>query len=118
MSTSDDFLAMESLPERILFIGGGIISFELAHVAAKAGASVTILHRSGRVLKEFDPFLVDILVQSLRASGIGILTDMPVASVEKSTDAFHVHAGKERGEGLRGGYGRARRRTGAEHSGS
>ena len=94
VSTSDDFLGMESLPERILFIGGGIISFELAHVAAKAGARVTILHRSGMVLKEFDPFLVDILMQTLRTSGIEILTDMPVASVEKSANTFHVHAGK------------------------
>lgn len=94
VSTSDEFLAMESLPERILFIGGGVISFELAHVAAKAGAKVTILHRSGVVLKEFDPFLVGILMQALRASGIEILTDMPVTSVEKSADAFHVRAGK------------------------
>ena len=94
VSTSDDFLAMESLPERILFIGGGIISFELAHVAAQAGARVTILHRSGTVLKEFDPFLVDILIQAMRASGIEILTDMPVASVEKGSGVFHVHAGK------------------------
>ena len=94
VSTSDDFLAMESLPERIVFIGGGFISFELAQVAAKAGAAVTILHRSGMVLKEFDPFLVGVLVQALRKSGIEILTDMPVASVEKSTDCLRVHAGK------------------------
>ena len=94
VSTSDDFLAMESLPEQIVFIGGGFISFELAHVAAKAGAAVTILHRSGMVLKEFDPFLVGILVQALRASGIEILTDMPVVSVEKSTNYLRVHAGK------------------------
>jgi len=94
VKTSDEFLAMESLPERIFFIGGGIISFELAHVAAKAGAKVTILHRSGRVLKEFDPFLVDILMQAMKESGIEILTDMPVASIEKSAETFLVHAGK------------------------
>ena len=94
VSTSDDFLAMESLPERIIFIGGGFISFELAHVAAKAGAKVTILHRSGMVLKEFDPFLVDILMQTMGTSGMKIFTDMPVTSVEKSADAIHVHAGK------------------------
>ena len=94
VSTSDDLLDMESLPERIVFIGGGFISFELAHVAAKSGAAVTILHRSGRVLKEFDPFLVEILVQALRTAGIDIFTDMPVASVEKNTDCLRVHAGK------------------------
>jgi len=94
VSTSDDFLAMDKLPERIIFIGGGFISFELAYVAAKAGASVTILHRGGMVLKEFDPFLVDLLTQSMKACGIGILTEMPVVSVEKSAEVLRVHAGK------------------------
>ncbi len=93
VSLSDDFFAMESLPQRIVFIGGGLISFELAHIAARAGSSVTILHRKGSVLKEFDPFLVGILVEALRTSGIEILTDMPVTSVEKGADSLLVHAG-------------------------
>ena len=45
---------MADLPKRILFVGGGYISFEFAHVAAQAGAEVTILHRSGQPLKAFD----------------------------------------------------------------
>ncbi len=94
VSTSDDFLAMESLPERIVFIGGGFISFEFGHVAAKAGAAVTILHRSGQVLKGFDPFLIGMLGEALREAGMEVFTDMPVASVEKSPDGLLVHAGK------------------------
>ena len=95
VSSSDDFLAMEAIPERIVFVGGGIISFEFAHVAASAGATVMILHRSGRVLKNFDPFLVDLLVKAFRASGIEIHTNMPVESVEEGPDRLLVHAGKD-----------------------
>jgi len=94
VSSSDEFLAMEAIPKRIVFIGGGIISFEFAHVAASAGATVTILHRSDRVLKNFDPFLVDILVKALKASGIEIRTNMPVKSVEEGPDGLFVRAGK------------------------
>lgn len=36
--TSDDFLELDSLPAPLVFIGGGYISFEFAHVAARAGA--------------------------------------------------------------------------------
>src|SRR6266849_1640709 len=36
--TSEQFLELDELPERIVFIGGGYISFEFAHVAARAGA--------------------------------------------------------------------------------
>src|SRR2546425_1230590 len=62
VTTSDRFLDLESLPARIVFIGGGFISFEFAHVAAQAGARVTILHRGARPLEVFDPDLVDQLV--------------------------------------------------------
>ena len=94
VSTSDDFLAMESLPERIVFIGGGYISFEFAHVAAMAGADVTILHRGDQVLKNFDPFLEGLLVQAFWAKGIKILTNMPVTSVNRDPDHLIIRAGQ------------------------
>lgn len=93
VSSSDDFLAMDSLPERIVFIGGGIISFEFAHVAAMAGAKVTILHRSDRVLKNFDPFLVELLINAFQSSDIEILVNSPVSSVEKDEHQLIVRAG-------------------------
>src|SRR5712692_2905841 len=50
LATSDHFLELESLPKRIVFIGGGYISMEFAHVALRAGAKVTVLHRGQRLL--------------------------------------------------------------------
>jgi glutathione reductase (NADPH) len=38
ITTSDNFLALNELPPSILFIGGGFISFEFAHFAARLGA--------------------------------------------------------------------------------
>jgi glutathione reductase (NADPH) len=43
LTRSDQFLELEALPRRIIFVGGGYISFEFAHGAARAGAHVTIL---------------------------------------------------------------------------
>ena len=37
--TSDDFLDLTELPPSILFIGGGFISFEFAHFAARLGSA-------------------------------------------------------------------------------
>jgi glutathione reductase (NADPH) len=44
--TSDQFLEFgkDHLPNRIVFVGGGYISFEFAHIAARGGAKVTIFH--------------------------------------------------------------------------
>lgn len=95
MTSSDDFFYLDTLPERIVFIGGGYISFELAHVAARAGSSATILQRSGRVLKEFDPDIVDRLVLASKEIGIDIQLNMPLLSIEKDADGLRVRAGKE-----------------------
>lgn len=58
LTTSDQFLELEQLPQRITFVGGGYISFEFAHIAAHAGAQVRILHGGVRPLEGFDADLV------------------------------------------------------------
>lgn len=69
---SDAFLELEKLPERILFVGGGYIGAELAHLAARAGAKVTIVQRS-RILQAFDPDIVDWLTPSFEELNIDII---------------------------------------------
>ncbi|GLI47488.1 dihydrolipoyl dehydrogenase family protein [Methanoculleus bourgensis] len=95
MTQSDDFFYLETLPERIVFIGGGYISFEFAHVAARVGAKATILQRSGRVLKGFDHDIVGRLVQASREVGIDVQMNMPLLSVEKTGGGLLVRAGRE-----------------------
>src|SRR5260370_28116280 len=55
---SDQFLELEQLPKRIIFVGGSYISFEFAHVSAHAGSLVEILHREARWLEPFGAGLV------------------------------------------------------------
>src|SRR5713101_2302285 len=88
--TSEQFLELEELPGRIVFIGGGYISFEFAHVAARAGAEVTILHRGERPLEGFDPDLVSQLVARTKRLGIRVEVGAEVAAVEKSGDTLTV----------------------------
>jgi glutathione reductase (NADPH) len=91
VTTSEQFLELEELPKRIVFIGGGYISFEFAHVAARAGADVTILHRGERPLEGFDPDLVSQLVARTTRLGARVEVRAEVAMVEKSNDKLTVH---------------------------
>ena len=90
VTTSEEFMEKESLPERILFIGGGYISFEFAHLAARAGSRPLILHRSDRVLKVFDPDLVEILEAASRDAGIEIEFNQTVSSVKNVSGALQA----------------------------
>lgn len=90
--TSERFLELHHLPPSIVFVGGGYISFEFAHVAARAGARVTIVHRGKRPLELFDPELVDLLAARTRALGIDLHLRTDVTGIERSQDGFVVHA--------------------------
>jgi glutathione reductase (NADPH) len=92
LTTSDQFLELNELPRRILFIGGGYIAFEFAHVAARAGAQVTILHRGPRPLALFDPDLVDQLVERTRELGIEVHLGTTAIGIEKSSAELIVRA--------------------------
>jgi glutathione reductase (NADPH) len=86
---SEGFLNLDELPQRIVFVGGGYIAFEFGHLAARAGAEVTILHRGQRPLEGFDPDLTDRLVTETRAAGIRVELGAAVDRIEGTT----VYAG-------------------------
>ena len=92
LTTSDQFLELNELPRRILFIGGGYIAFEFAHVAALAGSQVTVLHRGPRPLALFDPDLVDQLVERTRELGIKVHLGTEAIGIERSSTQFIVRA--------------------------
>jgi glutathione reductase (NADPH) len=81
VTLSEAFLDLEALPERMVFVGGGYISFEFAHIARAVGASATIVHRGSTVLEGFDPDLAGMLARSYRDRGIQVRTEAPVAAI-------------------------------------
>ncbi len=88
--TSTEFLELQKLPSRIVFVGGGYISFEFAHVSARAGAQVTLLHRSAQPLKDFDPDLVTLLVERTRKLGVDLQLEAEVYGIERSGQRLTV----------------------------
>jgi glutathione reductase (NADPH) len=92
LTTSEQFLELDSLPRRIVFVGGGYISFEFAHVSLRCGADVTILHRAEHPLERFDPDLVEQLSDKTRRLGADIQYRTEVQAVEKRNDDLVVFA--------------------------
>jgi glutathione reductase (NADPH) len=92
LTKSTDFLELDQLPPRAAFVGGGYIAFEFAHIAARAGAEVTIVHRGQRPLEAFDPDLVGQLVQLTRELGVTVHLDTEVTAIDKTDGGLVVHA--------------------------
>jgi glutathione reductase (NADPH) len=92
VTTSDRFLELDQLPRRVLFIGGGYVSFEFAHLATRADAEVVVLDRGERPLKAFDPDLVAKLLKRTRALGIDFRAQAAVEAIERTGAGLRVTA--------------------------
>ncbi len=95
--TSEDFLELDELPDRIVFVGGGYISMEFANVSVRAGAKVTVLHRGPRPLEGFDPDLADRVAQAARAGGIDLRLETRVERIAQTAAGFAVEASSPAG---------------------
>ena len=52
--TSDTIMRIDELPRRLAIIGGGFVAAEFAHVFGAFGSEVTVINRSGAMLREED----------------------------------------------------------------
>ncbi len=87
---STDFLDLDVLPPRILFVGGGFVSFEFAHLAARAGSTAIIIDRGQRPLKGFDPDLVELLVDRGREVGVDLRPATSITAIERGDRGYQV----------------------------
>ena len=89
---NEDFLSLAVLPKRIVLVGGGYIAAEFAHIAARAGAQVTVVQRGPRMLTGFEPELMGWLMDAFDRIGVRVETGLNVAAIEQRGDDYVVHA--------------------------
>ncbi len=92
---SNDLLEMELLPESILFIGGGVVAFELGHVFQRAGAQVTILEIMDRALPMKEPEVVEKLLEESRRIGMEVHLGAVTSQIVAENGGFTVHFSHE-----------------------
>ncbi|MBZ9730128.1 NAD(P)/FAD-dependent oxidoreductase [Salegentibacter sp. JZCK2] len=88
--TSTDFLNLQELPKSLIFIGGGYVAFEFAHIAKRCGAEVTIIHRGTRPLENFDKDIVHHLSEATQKLGVRLVLETNVIGIKKETNGYTV----------------------------
>ncbi len=83
---STGFLELEELPKDIVLVVGGYIAFEFAHIAARFGSKVRILHRGEQALKNFDNDLVNHLVKFTQSLGVEVILNTEVKALPKKAN--------------------------------
>ena len=88
--TSDDILAMETLPQSLCIVGGGVIGMEFAAVFSTFGVEVTVIEYCKEILPPFDKDVAKRLKTVLSKRGIKIITSAAVNGIKQEEDGYTV----------------------------
>lgn len=95
--TSDQIWDLESLPERLVIVGGGVNGCEMAHIFASFGTRVTVLEALDRLLAPEDKDVSRAVRKSLEDRGVEVRTGARVqgAQAGESGAAVTLEGGEE-----------------------
>ena len=88
--TSDDILAMETLPKSLCIVGGGVIGMEFAAVFSTFGVEVTVIEYCKEILPPFDKDVAKRLKSVLSKRGIKIITSAAVNGISQDENGYTV----------------------------
>ena len=84
--TSNEAFHLETLPKRILIVGGGYIAVEFAGIFNGLGSKVTLSYRGEQLLRGFDADIRSHLSEQMQHKGIRVLLGSKVASLARRAD--------------------------------
>ncbi len=80
--TSTEALNLTEVPKSLLIIGGGVMGCEFATLFSKFGSEVKIVELLPTILSTEDKPVVRVIAKGFKTSGVEVLTDVMVASVD------------------------------------
>jgi dihydrolipoamide dehydrogenase len=88
--TSDQALTMDSVPERVVVLGGGVIGVEFASVWRSFGAEVTVVEALPRLVPNEDEFASKQLERAFRRRKIKAKTGVKFTGATQDEDSVSV----------------------------
>ena len=92
---NENFWSLRSLPEKIVFIGGGVISVELGQSLARLGSQVTILDVMDRILAVTDEEIGGYLTEQIEKEGVNVITNVSIDKFSDANTMLYTVDGKE-----------------------
>ena len=92
--TSDTIMRIDELPRRLAIIGGGFVAAEFAHVFGAFGTEVTVINRSGALLREEDRDVTERFTE-LAQERWDVRLDTVVTKVERYDGRTRLHLSRD-----------------------
>ena len=81
--SSTEALKLKEIPKHLIVVGGGVIGLELGQVYNRLGSDVTVIEFQDRIIPNMDGSLSRELAKVFKKSGIKIMTNHKVKSINK-----------------------------------
>ncbi|MEU7147545.1 NAD(P)/FAD-dependent oxidoreductase [Streptomyces sp. NPDC039022] len=81
--TSREATSAQSVPPRLVVVGGGVVGVEMATAWQALGSRVTLLVRGGGLLPKMEPFAGELVAESLAGAGATVRTGVSVSAVRR-----------------------------------
>ena len=82
--TNRELTTTETVPERLLILGGGVVGVEMAQAFASLGSQVTLVEGGPRILTREEPFAAQQVHESLEQRGVTIITGAEATAVRRN----------------------------------
>lgn len=82
--TSDTALEAERIPKRLAVLGGGVVAVELGQFFARVGSKTTLLQRSSRIVRGYDPDVSLELERAFAAEDLKVVTGVKLLEVSQT----------------------------------
>ncbi|MBF0706555.1 mercury(II) reductase (plasmid) [Alkalihalobacillus hwajinpoensis] len=89
--TSTSALNLTEVPKHLVVIGSGYIALELGQMLHDLGSEVTLMQRSDRLLKDYDPEISQAIEKSLTEKGIRLIKNVEYNKVVQNGSEKEVH---------------------------
>ncbi|WP_371018972.1 mercury(II) reductase [Pseudalkalibacillus sp. JSM 102089] len=89
--TSTSALNLKEVPKHLVVIGSGYIALELGQMLHDLGSEVTLMQRSDRLLKDYDPEISEAIEKSLTEKGIRLIKNVEYNKVVQHGSEKEVH---------------------------
>ena len=89
--SSTGALSLESIPEKLVIVGGGYIGLELGSVWSRLGAKVTVIEYLDKIAPGLDGELSSEFQKILKKQGLEFITGTKVSGVDKNAKGLSVN---------------------------
>lgn len=91
IATSNEMFALDTLPKRILIVGGGYIAVEFAGILQGLGVKTILSYRGDKLLRGFDEDVRTFLAEEMNKKAIELRLNTNVQSITQIANHFVAH---------------------------